>query len=91
MEGDTTDLQSWDHLPFLLAVQQIVEVLHRDERRELIIDRVVLHRLKLIGVAARHPNVADVASLDDIMEGLHCLFNRSFRIETMALEHVYVV
>ena len=34
-------LQSGEHLTLLLAVHEVVVVLHRDERRELVVDRVV--------------------------------------------------
>lgn len=68
-----------------------MEVLHRNEWCEFVVDCVVLHCLKLIGVAARHPNVANVTSLNNVVERLHCLFNRSIRVETVALKYVYVV
>lgn len=38
------NLEGRKHLPFLLAVEKVVVVLHRDERRELIIDGVVCRR-----------------------------------------------
>ena len=34
-------LQSREHLAFLFTVEQVVVVLHRDERRELVVDCVV--------------------------------------------------
>ena len=38
---ESTHLQSRVHLALFLSVRRIVEVLHRDERRELVVDRVV--------------------------------------------------
>lgn len=37
-----TDLESRHHLSLFLAVQDIVVILHRDERREVVFDGVVL-------------------------------------------------
>ena len=38
------NLEGGKHLPFLLAVEKVVVVLHRDERCELVIDGVVYRR-----------------------------------------------
>lgn len=42
------NLEGRKHLPFLLAVEKVVVVLHRDERRELVIDGVVCQREALL-------------------------------------------
>lgn len=38
---ESTHLQSRVHLALFLSVRRIVEVLHGDKRRELVVDRVV--------------------------------------------------
>ena len=38
-------------------------VLHRDERREVIVNRVVLHGLELICIAGAHANISDFSGL----------------------------
>ena len=46
-------------------------VLHRDKRRQVMRDRVVLHDVELPSVAARHANIASITRLNDIVESLH--------------------
>ena len=37
----STDLERWEHLALLLAVSEVVQVLHGDERRQVVGNRVV--------------------------------------------------
>jgi hypothetical protein len=104
-------LEGREHLALLLAVNQRVVVLHRDERREVVRDGVVcarhvssvvpyasrglekptLHDAELPRPTRAHPDVSDVAGLDDVMEGLHGLLNGGIWVETMALQDIDVV
>jgi hypothetical protein len=79
------------HLPLLFSVDQTVVVLHRDKWRELVIDRIVLHRVELVGVAARHPNISRISSLNDIMQSLHRLCNRCVGVKAVTLKDVDIV
>ena len=49
-------LQGREHLPFLFAVQKAVMVLHRDERREVVGDRVVctIHAARVRSAMRNH-------------------------------------
>lgn len=66
-------------------------VLHRNERRQVVRDRIALHDVELPSVATRHSNVTRVSCFDDIMESLHSLSDGSIRIEPMALEDIDIV
>lgn len=45
----------------------------------------------LVGITRRHADVPDISSLDDIMQGLHRLLDRSVSVESMTLEDVDIV
>lgn len=66
-------------------------ILHRDKRRELVRDCIVLHGLELIGVTARHADVPRVPGLDDVVQGLHGFGDGCVIVEPVALEDVDVV
>lgn len=66
-------------------------ILHRNKRREFIVDCIVLHCVELVSVATRHPNVPRISSLDDIVQSLHRLGNRGIVVESMALEDIDIV
>lgn len=53
--ADPEHLQRWEHLALLLAVQERVVVLHRDEGRQVVRDRVVCEtvRSRVLLVVAR--------------------------------------
>ena len=109
----STDLQCGEHLALLFTVEQAILILHRDEGREVVRDRVVwvfherietvstaigtdsargrddrkrrtLHLVELVGVAGTHANVADVSSLNDIVQSLHCLLYGRIRVKSVA-------
>ena len=46
-------------------------ILHADERRKIVIDSIVLHRVELPRPAGAHADVAHVTGLDNIVECLH--------------------
>jgi hypothetical protein len=66
-------------------------VLHRDERRQLVIDRIVLHRMELVGVAAGHPDIPCVSSLNNVVQGLHCLGDGCVGVKAVTLKDINVV
>ena len=70
---------------------KVVMVLHADERRKAVVDRVVLHLVELICPARAHADVANVSGLYDIMESLHRLFDGSVVIESVALQEINVI
>lgn len=51
---------------------------------------LTLHQLELPGPTTTHSDIPDPTSLDDIMQRLHGLFNRCFRVESVELEYVNV-
>jgi hypothetical protein len=50
-----------------------------------------LHDAELPRPTRAHPDVPDVAGLDDVVEGLHGLLDRGVWIEAMALQDIDVV
>ena len=79
------------HLPLLLAVEQVVVVLHRDERRPPVGDRRVLGLGELPGVHRRGADVAGLAGLDDVVQRLHRLLDRRVPVPAVDLVEVDVV
>jgi len=65
--------------------------LHRDERRELVLDGIVLHGMELVRPTGVHADVSHVSSLDYIVKRLYHLFNWSLQVKTMALQNVDVI
>lgn len=66
-------------------------VLHRDKGRQVVGDRIVLHRVELIRIARAHSDVADVARSDNIVQSLHSFLDWGPVIEAMTLEDVDIV
>lgn len=66
-------------------------ILHRDERSEVVRDRVVLHGVELIGVATRHADVTGITGFDDVVQGLHGFGDGGVVVEAVALEDIDVV
>ena len=85
-QPDARVLAVRDHLSFLLAVDQIVEVLHADELVQTTRRRDVLQRLELPRGHGRRADVADLAGLDDVVEGLHDFFTGRAAVEPVDLE-----
>ncbi len=52
---------------------------------------LTLHELELPSPTTGHPNVSYPSELDNIMESLHRLLDRSLGVESVALEDVHVV
>jgi hypothetical protein len=78
------------HLALLLAVDQVVVVLHRDKLVPSILLRNVLQRLEL---PCRHrtcANVSHPALLNDIVERLHDFFAWCVAVQTVDLQDVDV-
>ena len=80
-----------DHLALLLAVQEVVVILHRCEARPAV---PLGGRLRLGELPRRHGAGAQIASLagpDDIVQRLHRLLDRGFGIPAMHLVEVDVI
>ena len=84
-------LERRHHLSLFLPIHETVLILHRDKRRKLVGNCIVLHCLELVGVAARHPDVSCIAGFDYIMQSLHGLGDRSVVVEAMALDYVDII
>ena len=76
-----------DHLPLLLAVDQVVVVLHRDESGRS--DTLCLRELP--GVHAAGADVAGFPGPDDVVECLHRLLDRRLVVPAVDLVEVDVV
>jgi hypothetical protein len=76
-----------DHLPLLLAVDQVVVVLHRDERR--LRDELRLRELPRVHAAGA--DVARLAGLDHVVERVHRLVDRRRVVPAVDLVEVDVV
>ena len=80
-----------DHLPLLLAVHQVVVVLHRDEPCPAVPCRDRLGLRELPRVHAARADVARLAGADDVVERLHRLLDRRRVVEAVDLVEVDVV
>jgi len=81
----------WHHLALLLAIEQVVVVLHADELRPTVEFGGVLRLAELPGPHRRRPDVANLARLDHVVQGLHRLLDRSVMVEPVDLVEVDVV
>ncbi|CAM5663911.1 hypothetical protein SVIOM74S_09899 [Streptomyces violarus] len=79
------------HLALLLAVEEVVVVLHGDEAGPTVQPGGVLGLGELPGVHRTRPDVTDLAGLDDVVQGLHRLLDRGMRVEAVDLVEVDVV
>ena len=78
------------HLSLLLAVQQVVVVLHRHELRPSVLLGHKLHRGELVSPHAAGADVADLAARDQVVQGFHGLLDRHSRVEAVDLEQIDV-
>ena len=79
------------HLPLLLAVEEVVVVLHGDELRPAVLCRHVLRLAELPGPHRRRTEIAHLPCTDDVVERLHRLLDRCHRVPAMDLIEVDVV
>ena len=78
-------------LRFVLAAQQVVLVLHGHEPGPAALVGGVLQLGELPGVHRRCAEVANLARLEDVMQGLHRLGGRGGRVEAVDLVQVDIV
>lgn len=79
------------HLALLLAVAQTVVVLHADELGPAVALSDGLHLGELVCPHGAGTDVADLARLDEVVEGFHRLFDKDCVVVTVDLEQVNVV
>lgn len=79
------------HLPLLLAVQQVVVVLHADELGPSVLLSAVLHQRELPRPHAARADVVHLACTHEIVQSLHGLFNWCVRVEAVDLQQVEVL
>ena len=80
-----------EHLALFLALHQVVLVLHGDEPGPAVQVGDVLHLGELPGPHRRGADVAGLAGLDDVVQGLHGLLDRRVGVEAVDLVEVDVV
>src|SRR5674476_1536941 len=85
------EVQEREHLALLLAHDQAVLVLHRDEAGPAAEVGRVLHRGELPRVHAGGADVAHLPGLDHVVERFHRLFDRRLGVEAVDLVEVDVV
>ena len=79
------------HLPFFLAVDEVVVVLHRHEARPAVALGDLQHLRELPGVHARRADVARLAGPHDVVQRFQGLLDRRVRVEPVDLVEVDVV
>lgn len=89
-QADARVVAVGDHLVLLLAVDQVVVVLHGDELVPAVALGDVLELLELPRRHARGPDVADLAGLDDVVQRPHDLLPGHGAVESVDLQHVDV-
>ena len=89
-QANTSVVAESVHLTLLLAVEQVVVILHADELGPAVLLGAELHAGKLRGPHAACTNVAHLAGLDQVMQSLHGLFDRSVGVEAMDLQKIDV-
>ena len=70
-DADVVFLTEGQHLPLLLAVEQVVVVLHRDELVEPEVLGGVLCLGELVGPHRTRAEIADLLAADRVVEGTH--------------------
>ncbi|MCY1199020.1 hypothetical protein D9M72_104140 [compost metagenome] len=90
-QGYTGVLAQGIHFALFFPVQEVVVVLHADEPGPAIFLRHLLGLRKLPRPHAAGAEIADLAGLDHIMQGLHRFLDRRLRVVTVDLVQVYVV
>lgn len=79
-----------DHLALLLAVAQVVEVLHADEPGPSVLLGRELHPRELRRPHRARADVAHLARLHQVVQCLHGLLDRGGRVEAVDLEQIDV-
>src|SRR5215471_19415890 len=79
------------HLALLLAIGEVVVVLHRDETGPAVLIRNVEHPRELPRVHARRADVARLAGAHDVVQSLHRLLDRRLRVVAVDLVEVHVI
>jgi hypothetical protein len=77
-----------EHLALLLPRQQVVLILHGHEGRPAVAVGRVLHGGELPGPHRGGAEVADLAGLDEVVQGFHGLLDRGLRVEAVDLVEV---
>src|SRR6266851_678168 len=81
----------WEHLAFLLAVEQIDKVLHADEAGPAVLLGDAEGAAELPSVHRRGADIACLARLDDIVQRLEGLLDRRFMVPAVDLIEIDVV
>src|ERR1700730_11770051 len=81
----------WNHLAFLLAVDQVVMILHRDEPMPVMFLCQIKRLGKLPGRHATGAQVTDFSSAHETVEGIESFFDWGRKIPTMDLIKVDIV
>ena len=77
--------------PFLLTLDQVVLVLHRDEQGPTVQVSGVLHLGELPGIHRRRAEIADLPRLDEVVQRLHRLLDRGVGVEAVDQVDIDVV
>lgn len=72
-----------NQLALILAIEQVIMILHRLKPRPAMVARAQLHIVKLIAVHGGRTQRAHLARLDQLVQRLHGFLDRRFIIETV--------
>ena len=90
-DADTLVLAQRQHLPLLLAIDQVVLRLHGDERRPAVGAGRAQHLHELPCVHRGSADVAGLAGADDIVQRLQRLLDRRIIVEAVDLIEIDIV
>ena len=79
------------HLPLLLAVYQVVIILHAHELGPAVLLGAELHAGELVGPHAAGADVADLVTAHEIVQRLHGLLDGDRAVETVNLQQIDVI
>ena len=77
-------------LSLLLPIEQRVVIVHAHEFGPPLELCYVLHLRKLVAPHAARAQVSNLATFDQIMQRLHCLFDRHTGVEAMYLQNIHI-
>ena len=80
-----------DQLPLILAVEQVVVVLHGREGGPAVVPGRQLHIVKLVAVHGRSAQRTDFASFDQPVQGFHGLLNGGVVVEAVDDVQVQII
>ena len=89
-DADSFDGAEWQHLPLLLAVEKVHQVLHADKARPAVAFGNSKGTRELPRMHRRRADIADLPGLDDVVQRLEGLLDRCAVIPAVDLIEIKV-